>query len=255
MIYKETITLDSNSSILLEVLDGRSVRLTVKAQSVGVSYNPKNQIEGIAINGSPFVALGALNKVYVKINQHVQIYEVEHIIHVKDNVFQLNTHKRTKTCYFVVPMVFKKKDDVRWNQYFVNSYIVDVDEFPKLGLLYRFFQTDDYKQFEAEMKKHPMFDRIVETDLQHSMFVFRFPEKAILDVEHFLEGRYSEITENTKQNILNFNVINKDSGIGSILYKSEQRRKQLELNLGAELKPELELYDKPVVEEECVVLS
>jgi hypothetical protein len=95
-----------------------------------------------------------------------------------------------------------------------------------------------------------MFVRALEPDYQYTMFIFNFKTYDYDDVAKFLEGKYSELSTVSKRRILTFHKSTEDSEIGHILYKSPIRRKQFELDFGVEIKEELELYDKPVLEVE-----
>jgi hypothetical protein len=252
MIYSEIIQLSATNKILLEVLDGRSVRLTITADSVNTVYTGQ-KITAIVINQKKFVDTVEQNKVYVKIGQEMQIYRIVDIkcINQKKGVYQLNTAVRSKTSYFITPLVMDSKETMRWNQYFVNCYLLDIDSVPQLGIVYRFFNTEDYKQFELSLRKHPMFVRALEPDYQYTMFIFNFKTADFDDIEKFLKGKYSALSVTAKRRILTFHKATEDSEIGHILYKSPVRRKQFELDFGVEIKEELELYDKPLLEVEC----
>lgn len=251
MIYSEVINLSSTNKILLEVLDGRSVRLTITADSVNTVYTGQ-KISVILINNKPYLSLDSLNNVYVKINEEVQVYKIVEILNIdnKKSVFQLNTAIRSKSSYFITPLVIDSKETMRWNQYFINSYLLNIDTIPELGIVYRFFNTEDYKKFELQIRKLPNFLRSLEPDYQYSMFIFKFPEEHYDDLQKFFDGRYSVLSVTAKKKILSFNNCNEDSILGQILYKSPVRKKQFELDFGVKIHSELELYDKPKLSEE-----
>lgn len=245
MIFVETVRLDATNSILLEVLDARTVKMTIKSQGYNIVYDGNRNIHSIHIAGRPYIDIYDLNKIFIKIEGNVIVYPINFIECVKDNVFLLHTVKRTKTSYFITPTVFTKKEDIRWDQYFVNAFILDEDEFPRLGILLRFFPTKNYIEFEALLKKHKAFFKTIETDYGHTMFVFNFNEEFYEDIDKFLKGRYSEFSPNMKRRIMSFNNAQQNGKIYQILNKSSTLRRQLELNLGVLLSSDIELYDIP----------
>jgi len=53
------------------------------------------------------------------------------------------------------------------------------------------------------------------------------------------------MNDDYKNHILRFHNLTKETLIGRVLFKADERRKQLELDLGVVLPPDVELYDKP----------
>lgn len=241
MIYNEIVHLDSDNKILIEVLDGRSIRLTFEVHPLNIILD-KRRITGINIGDIPYLSIDDCNKVFVTINERLHTYDILEIDKVNDTCFMAHTMPRTKSSFFITPMIGESRIYFRWNNYFVNTFIT---EDKKVAVLYRFFNSDDYKKFEFGIMKHPLFDKMIDYDTQHVVFQFKIPDNCLEDYNKFTEGKYSRMSDKYKEYILKFHSLDKDSTLGKILFKSAVRKKQLELDLGSFIPADVELYDKP----------
>lgn len=242
MIYKEIVHLDADNRVLIEVLDGRTVRVTIDAHPMEVFYD-KKKVSEIRISGITYLSLYTFNKVFVTIEDKLHTYEISDIEQLAENCFQCHTMQRTKSSFFITPMLGKSRIDVRWGQYFVNTF---VDESKKaIFVLYRFFHVEDYKQFEHSLTKNPMFQKLIDYDEQHVAIQYKVPEDMENNFQMFCQGKYSQMSHNYKVHILNFHGLAQDTLIGRVLFKSEERKKQLEMDLGVTIPQDVELYDKP----------
>lgn len=241
MICNEIVHLDADNQVLLEVLDGRTVRMTFDAHPIE-TIQKKKKIVSINISGVPYIALDEYNKVFVTVNERLHTYVITEIDQIADNVFQLHTMPRTKSSFFATPVIASTRDVVKWGQFFVNTFIISEQS---IVVLFRFFDTEGYRTFEHTMTKHPLFEKVIDTDVQHVAMQFKVPEEHINNIKLFLEGQYSRMSTPYKEHILKFHNFNKESKVGQILFKADNRRKQLELDLEVTLPADIELYDKP----------
>jgi hypothetical protein len=204
-------------------------------------YDEK-KIVGISVDGIKYLNLNDCNQVFVTVNERLHTYEITEIDRINDNCFQLHTMPRTKSSFFITPILGAVRVAVRWSQYFVNTFITDEN---KIVILFRFFNSDDYRQFEYSMTRHPLFEKIIDHDNQHVAMQFKISEEDKKNIELFLKGQYSKMSDFYKERILSFHNLAKDSLIGKILFKADERRKQLEMDLGVTIPEDIELYDKP----------
>lgn len=241
MICNEVVHLNADNKVLIEVLDGRTIRITFDAHPFEV-IEEKKKIVGINVSGIPYLHLNDYNKVFITVNDRLHTYVIKEIDRIGDNCFQLHTMKRTKSSFFITPIIGENRISVRWNQYFVNTFLTDENT---IVILFRFFNSDDYKQFEHSVSKHPLFEKIIDFDAQHVAMQFKVPEEHVNNVKLFRDGQYSKMSNSYKLQILKFHSLAKDSLIGKILFKADERRKQIEMDLGVAIPPDIELYDKP----------
>lgn len=240
MIYSEIVHLSAEDKVLIEVLDGRSVRLTFDAAPLEILYN-KKKITAINIDEVPYLSLENFNKVFVTISERLHVYSITEIDQINDNCFQCHTMPRTKSSFFVTPMLGNTRSELKWGQYFVNTFLSE----DSIVLLYRYFNVEDFQQFEHELKKHSMFQRLIDYDIQHVAFQFKIPQEMLGNLKLFSAGKYSQMSDSYRSHILKFHALKLDTTIGKILFKSDERRKQLELDLGVSIPEDVELYDIP----------
>lgn len=246
MIFSEIVYLDSDNKILIEVQNGRTIKLTFNANPLEIVYE-KKKITGIKINGEHYLKLGELEDVFVTINDKLHTYKIRDIEKVDENCFLVHTMPRTKSSLFITPMISDSAIDLRWTQYFVNTYTEfnESEKNYKIYILYRFFNSEDYKRFEHSLKKNKYFVSMKDYDLQHVVFEFRVPEEYVEDFKMFHSGKYSKMSVDYKYKILKFLSLSSESVISKILFKEDSRRKQLELELGVSIPYDVELYDIP----------
>ena len=242
MIHNEIVYLDGTNHVFIEVLDGRIVKLSFEAHPLDVLYE-KRKVVGIHVSSIPYLTLKEFNKVYIEINNRLHVYQISDIDQLTNTCFITHTMKRTKASFFVTPVLGENREFFRWNQYFVNTFLSE--DHNRLILLYRFFNTDNYKEFEFSLTKNPLFCRLIEYDHQHTAVEFMIPDEQKDDIQKFIEGSYSQMSSSYKASILSFHGLKNDALIGKVLFKSDDRRKQLEFDLGTVIPSDVELYDKP----------
>jgi hypothetical protein len=109
---------------------------------------------------------------------------------------------------------------------FANCYIGDANH-PELGkrifLLYNYFMTVEYVKFERKLELMSEFSTDYDyADDQQVMYVFDIPEQYAKDFQLFLDGKYTEFSEDYKQTILRFwDVKDKPSIYYSVLYATD----------------------------------
>ena len=149
--------------------------------------------------------------------------------------YYLYTHdKLSKTSNFIFPYLGKNREYFKWNENFVNSFIgteEDGDYGTSIYLLYRYDGSNSFSIFEKEITEHKWYKETIDTDKFHVLFRFDVPESALSDIDMLIRGKYSRISEEAKRQILSFHNTTKDKPLGDILYRGENRRKQLELEL------------------------
>ena len=243
MIYSEIIYLNSDNKVLIEVLNARTVRVVVDATPITIERLPKGRIKAVYVGAKSYIDLDESNKIFVNVGDKMQVYTINEIMQVVDNVFIVNTEPRTKASYFITPMLGNSKEDFRWDQYFINTRLSKDNQFAVIK--YRFFNSDNYREFEYTLTRHELFTKMSDENHQHVLFEFRIPEVYLKEVPKFLSGQYSKLSEPYKKKVLQFLHYNRNGELGQILYKTDRRRRQLELKLGVNLSEDLELYDKP----------
>jgi hypothetical protein len=153
-----------------------------------------------------------------------------------------------KSLNYVLPMLginYKQFRDLTFpKSQFVNVFVGD----DSIGLencillLYKYSSKEEFDKLDEELRQHPEFDHTYEPDKYHTMFVFNIPLKYIEDFGKFIDGKYSQFTEEYKKHILKFNESNLTEGV---LYKRESEFKELEKKLGISIPRDQEASSKP----------
>lgn len=129
-----------------------------------------------------------------------------------------------------------------------NCFVGDLTEEDtegKILLLYKFSGDLKYIQFEAELMKHPLFERMYEPDNSHSMYVFGIPDEYRQDYEWFKRGKYSHFSPEYKQQIQKFFNLKDDHDVMQVLRKDPKKFEKLEADLGMKIPRDQECSSIP----------
>jgi len=247
MLDKEVIQWEDNIFILKEVLNARQVQLSTN--STDIEYKEKEgRITYINIADRLEAARGTTME--ITINKTTHTYNIQTIQKLSSNSFIISTNITTKTQYFLLPMLGYNKEYFCTDTYLENVHITKDLTF--LCLTYRYIKGEVYNKLESFLQNHKLFHKLIDIDSQHVMYIFKIPIVQTSNVALFFAGKYSEFTEPYKKNILTFYGYKQGGTAYKILYKSEIRRKQLELELGVYIPETMDLYDIPDIEDEVI---
>lgn len=201
------------------------------------------------------------------------IYTVKIIEQLDPRKFSIVTDNETKASLFLLPLLSLPhpdlitktdsaintftRDALLTNDYFLlDSYFINCflsSDLKKLELVYRYSESPYYQKFEENVRAHRLF--VSNKDITHytTRFTFNIDEELLPIVDLFIKGKYSFFPENYKKVILLFFNFNRYSVVSQILYKSDKRRKQLELDFGVPIPTTIDLYSIPDLTEEVYV--
>jgi len=143
--------------------------------------------------------------------------------------------QHNKTNIYVFPMLGIDKKDLFPYDYLGNSSIVSsflgIEEFPefnhKLCILLR-YNEKRYQDLEELFSTYEGLIHSYEVDYLHTMYVYNIPDSHKQSYEYLMEGKYSKIFDEHKQEIVKFNSIpfaEHGKAIYNILYKKEEAYK------------------------------
>lgn len=245
-----TIRVNDICSIQYNVINAWTIELDYKSPHLDIV-----DIEGKIVTLSAFghnVTLG--QGILLNYGGGESLFKIHHITQVNKSKykFTVETTKPTKTKHFLFPILAKNRDYWNYNTWLINVYLSnDLDE---LLLVYRFSKNDKYLEFEKSLRTFDGFCKITEYDAYTSIYHYKIPSQHLKDVELFITGKYSELSNKLKKSIMSFHNFKEDGQTYQILYKSETRRKQLEMDLGCSIYENLELYDIPLLTEEILII-
>ena len=139
-------------------------------------------------------------------------------------------YKKTKTYSYLYPMVADFLPH-KSKEYLVNLFLGDV-EFPKLNnhlfLLYRFSGEREFTYFEDEFENHSIFLKSYDPDKYHVMKVIKIKKDMKYNYATFRKSKYSQLTDDLKNQIVEYWKLKETHPIVGVLYKKEFVYKAME---------------------------
>jgi len=193
-----------------------------------------------------------------KINSVYKIKKIEKRDGTGNRGFNLYSSIGTKTKQFILPVVSDNYTNRDWwlmDTFFENAYLyikgIDLElptEYP-LILLYRYSESEIYRAFETRIKKHPLFVKTYDINKHEVLFILDISAHK-KDVDLFMNGAYSQLSEKLKSKILTFHNFSTTGHMAQILSRDPALRRQYEIAFDTVISDKLELHSKPIKEEE-----
>jgi len=220
-----------------------------------LTINPQyknDKIVSLAMPDDYFITIGDTLKI------KGEPYKVNIINKVKEGnsvIYHLKTAERTKSSIFVLPMLSGNRNLFLYDANLINAFIGYDTVKDHLVLLYRWSMDPMFAKFDLALQKFPTFIRSFDADPQHVVYIFSIPDEHLINFNYFKEGKYSKLDDEFKLKILDFHGMAVDSALSKILFKSDERRKQLEEKLNAEIPDNSELLSIINLEDEILNLN
>ena len=243
------INVAKNKNIEIKVKNGRDLLLLHNMDSVRITKE-KNEIVKLDFYGNTY---GIGDTISINNDNIKSSYTIRYIKQTSNYSFELSSEILTKSSVFLFPLV-SQKDSIHknyfFNTYFYNAYInlTGQDEFNDsnhLFLVYRFFNTEYFKDLEKLIMSSPNFIKTVEPDVNFTAFVMAIPIQFKQDAKRILRGQYSKISTTAKSKIITFHTAHIDSELYHILHRSDVLKSKLETHLGCSIPEDIELCSKP----------
>lgn len=250
MIVKETIPVEGRT-ILLEALDARTVAINSTYPVTELVQN--NKIVGLSIAthfllniNEPLFSDIAFKLVDDEEGSWSTLYHVTSIIKLDEGIYTARTGKLNNCSFFMLPILGNNREFFAWDWALSNVFIthwLETNTYT-ITLSVKFYRLSTYYDLQRRLKAHPHFLQITPFNHQHDLYHFTVPPDARKDFAAIMNGKYSSISDKLKQQILKFHHFSSDGTMAKILNKDKSYRRQLELNLGAEIPEHLELYTR-----------
>tara|TARA_R110002020_G_scaffold313705_1_gene528931 strand:- start:161 stop:904 length:744 start_codon:yes stop_codon:yes gene_type:complete len=164
--------------------------------------------------------------------------------------YEVSSAKRNKSSIFLLPMFGGERHLYFWNQLFVNAFVATETDKDCIALLYRFSSAPLFLKFEKALTQFKTFIRKEDPSDGFVLFIFGIPPKQKSNYNKFLKGQYSKFSKLYKVNLLEFHKYDVNSLIGQVIFKSKDRKKELENKLGCTLDDTSELLSIIDLEQE-----
>ena len=206
-----------------------------------LSYDEKGRI----------IALDDLAIGKVVYDKRMNPYKIRKIVY-KGAVYVIEFFEDTLSTTFLMPLLGGYRSTYLWDQYFINAYYGDLEAriYPEnhvLTLLFRDVGTRKFYDLEKRLIEHKGYLGEEKPDKYHVKFFMDLSEYAA-DVDLFVDGKYSKLSDGTKQRILEFHNFGLQGTTAGVLYQHPKMRKQLLADLEidtVDVPKDIELYTKP----------
>lgn len=244
----------------INVTDTRYVDINfVNARMLSVTHNfeapkiIKENKEIIEINfGTYTIKVGS--KIEITFKNKPKDFFVYQIIENRLG-FNIICDELTKSSIFLFPLITGSNSIAQlyeYDYYFYNAYLYN-KSFPEyndgkhLFVVYRFFNTERFKELESIIQSNPNYIKTIEINSNFTMYIFELPKMFHSDSYYFIRGRYSRLSTTAKSKITLFHQAKKDDWLYLVLTKDSKRKSELERWLDVDL-GDMELYTKPIKE-------
>lgn len=240
------ITLPNGKKITMNVVSSR--RFEIKTDHPEVIINRKGT-EFVNIQFSEYLTLK--KGLCIDLEDSKRKCIISYILNDIENskgLFGIE-QKINKTCIFILPLLCKQTFSFFEYDYSLYNGFISED-YNYLYLQYKFNNSEEYLKLEDKLSSLPEFIQLYDPSEQFVIFKFKLNNKYTNDIINLVEGKYSQISENSKKEILAFHKLNNTSFLGQVLYKNKELKTNLEKSLNMQISKDSELMSKFELEEE-----
>jgi hypothetical protein len=159
--------------------------------------------------------------------------------------YDLIMAQRTKSSLFLLPMMPGNKTSYFTEKLMLNCFMATPEHDMCVALLYRFSGVKEFTVFERQLLALDNFIECKDTSKFSALYIFTIPEEFMEDYVHFRNGRYSQFSDRYKERVMRFHGVGAQSALGQILYKSPERKKELEKRLEVIIPDNAEVHSVP----------
>lgn len=245
-----TYKLKSKKIVDFELLSGRIASVCCSTNFIKEIKN-KREIDTIIYDEEFTITIG--DELNFKINDINSNFKIKKIIkNTLKGRYYLLCDEDNFTNYFIFPLIVDNaKQNSDWfnlAEFTINSYLSE--NLNSIYVIARYFNTDRFKNWETKIKSNENYFKFFDPSPNTVGYEFKIPEIFIPDLELFLDGKYSQMSDLAKNRITKFHNASKKGNLYGILHKTIERKKQLEEMLGIKLPDNIDLHSKPNLENE-----
>lgn len=240
----------------IEIVNGKSIVITPSSPT-HKEWLDKYHLKKIEFSVNDKIELGQRIN-FIHPGTDYETYYVSNFMYKEDKVrFRINEFEDNTSSVYILPFLGIKKEYLLMDTCFINCYVQHYNFNHNVGeylyLIYRYLPESFYAKFVDAIQKQPNCINYIknENDKRFDCFIFKINENKVNDIKLLLKGKYSKITEESKQQILKFhNQTNPESPLAQILYKGHLRKNELEERFGCILPDNIDYDNKPNINEE-----
>ena len=210
------------------------------------------KIVSLAMPDNYFITVGDTIKIK---NEPYKVNIINKVMHNGVLTYHLKTAERTKSSIFVLPMLSGNRSLFLYDSHLINAFIKTDTIEDHIILLYSWSQDPLFAKFDLALKKFRDFVTSYDADPNHVVYIFSIPKKHRKNFKLFKAGKYSKLSDEYKLKILDFHNMGVESALAKILFKSNERKVELERKLNAELPEDSELLSIIDIDKETLDLN
>lgn len=187
-------------------------------------------------------------------NEYMRVGYIKRVKPQNNNLWHIHHSKRTQSYYLLTHMLMDEnftRTSIGINEIVSTTFYKHI-EYPDANCIYlliRNRQEKKYYNMQELLKTHKDFIQYDNVDKYYDLYTFNVPDIFLDDYLKFCDGKYSEMSTNSKMRIYHFTSKNIDMQnlIQQRLSKSPKLKQQLEKMLKVKLEDSAELIPMPGV--------
>lgn len=238
----------------IKILNPKSLTIEFK-MPIKKEYLDKFHLSKIQYDEKNEIKIG--DKINVSFNlptSQYSTYFIANYMYKEDiNKIRINEFESNVSSTYILPLLGFSKNQLLIDYNLINVYAkhhsFDYEIGKYVYLVYRYMPISYYEKFVNALSNRE--DCLIRRkEGRFDIFVFKV-NKHTEDIKKILDGKYSSITKEAKDKILKFhNQAKPETPLYQILYKGNLRKNELEQYLGTIIPEDIDLAEKPNMEEE-----
>lgn len=217
-----TVDLSAGNKLYYIITDARTVEIYTNAHNVKEAKDNQNNIISLSIGDYSLNTGDLFQHDYSTLPS---AYPINYILKGADDrnfreKYTILTHQRNRCSIYILPVLGNNKDYFAYTTFFINAYLSE--DCKQLKVLYRFSTADTYGELEKRLQSIPSFKGIQNYTGGLDLATFNIPEKYHYDVELFLNGKYSKISDDLKSRIKGFHRMKENNRIWQVLTRAPE---------------------------------
>lgn len=159
---------------------------------------------------------------------------------------------KTKAYTYVLPLLCRELD-LKKMLSLINVYIRH-ESYPELNnhifCLYEWNSNRIHTSFEQELMNSPLCVKHEDVSSKHYMMCFKVNDNMQHNYDQFIKGKYSKMTQEYKNYLIDFFSLSKDHAVTMVLNKDRRLKQRYEEFLGTKLGDDAELSSVIDIERE-----
>lgn len=210
--------------------------------------NLQQKEEKFIINSDIIISKGDYLPYTLKVLDQEQkiLYKINKMdFSIKDSIIYISEEIPNDTEIFLIPLVLEELSIIQHAPYFIQSFISA--DYNYLYIKYKHNIFTKFATLDGKLKKQETFDSLEIKD-NYNYYKFKFPFSTKNDVNLFLQGKFHNLSSQSKSKIIKFFKLKRNNYYYKILYNDPDMIKMVEDSLGIDLPEGINFRSRPNLE-------